>query len=174
MDRDRRAAAGLRYTVYMRSLCRFRGFALCLLAGLGTTALADNTFTLGSDSYLSEGALALFAKDYERGIELTLAGLKQQVAPKQRTAALSNLCAGYVGAERYDEAEAACSEAIELRDSNWRAFNNRAIAFLAQGNYDAARSDVARGLQLHPESRQLIKVREMIDRRAPLLLAETD
>jgi tetratricopeptide (TPR) repeat protein len=158
----------------MQFLRRFRGLALCLLGGMGAIAQADNTFTLGTDSDLSEGALALFAKDYERGIELTLQGLKQQVAPQQRTAALSNLCAGYVGAERYDEAEAACSEAIELRDSNWRAFNNRAIALLGQGNYEAARSDVARGLQLHPESRQLIKVREMIDRRAPLLLAETD
>lgn len=152
----------------------FSGLALCLIAGTALVAQADNTFTLGTDSYLSEGALALFAKDYERGIELTLEGLKQQVAVKQRTAALSNLCAGYVGAERYDEAEAACSEAIELRNSNWRAFNNRAIALLAQGNYEAARSDVARGLQLHPESRHLIKVREMIDQRAPLLLAETD
>ena len=172
--------------------------ALCLLGGMGAIAQADNTFTLGTDSDLSEGALALFAKDYERGIELTLQGLKQQVAPQQRTAALSNLCAGYVGAERYDEAEAACSEAIELRDSNSlpevdavmgisdysgvpgvvrkvvNGTSDRMIATVDGGAPKAARSDVARGLQLHPESRQLIKVREMIDRRAPLLLAETD
>ena len=171
---ERQAPTGLGYTVGMRISCGFSGLVACLLVATSPAFAADNLFTLGTNAYLSDGAEALFAGDYERGIELTLEGLRREVAPGQRTAALSNLCAGYAGAKRYVEAQVACSEAIQLRATNWRAFNNRAIAHLGQGNYSAARQDVAQGLRLHPDSRQLHKVQAMIDARTPVLLADTD
>lgn len=167
-------AIGLGYTVLMRMSCAISGVIACLLVGTAPAVPADNLFVLGTNSALSDGAQALFAGDYERGIELTLEGLKSEHAPGQRTAALSNLCAGYVGAKRYAEAEAACSEAISLRASNWRAFNNRAIAYLGQGNLPAASKDVVAGLTLHPDSRQLHKVQALIDARKPVMLADTD
>lgn len=161
-----------RYTVRMRFLCRFSGLAACLLAGATPVAMADSVVTFGTNPHLADGARALFVRDYDSGIELTLKGLKSQIDPRKKTAALSNLCAGYVGAERYEEAIAACTEAIELRASNWRAYNNRAIAHMGKGNYAAARQDVAAGLALHPDSRQLTKVQAMIQSRDPVLLAD--
>ena len=148
--------------------------AACLLAGATPVAMADSVVTFGTNPHLADGARALFIRDYESGIEHTLEGLKTEIAPGQRTAALSNLCAGYVGAERYAEAIAACTEAIDLRASNWRAYNNRAIAHMGKGNYAAARRDVAAGLALHPDSRQLTKVQAMIQARDPVLLAGND
>lgn len=146
--------------------------AAILLAGATPVALADSIATFGTNEHLANGARALFARDYDSGIELTLKGLNSEISPRNRTAALSNLCAGYVGAERYEEAVAACTEALELRSSNWRALNNRAIAHLGKGNYAAARQDVADGLALHPDSRQLGKVQVMIEARDPMLLAD--
>lgn len=148
--------------------------AAFLLAGVAPAAVAESSVSFGTNPHLADGARALFARDYDSGIELTLKGLKSEVAPGQRTAALSNLCAGYVGAERYEEAIVACTKALELRASNWRAYNNRAIAHLGQGEYAAARQDVAQGLALHPDSRQLSKVQVMIEARDPVLLADND
>ena len=148
--------------------------AACLVAGFTLPALADNVSTLGTNAYLSDGAQALFAGDYETGIELTLEGLKEPVARGQRSAALSNLCAGYVGAKRYLEAEVACTEALAIRTSNWRALNNRAIAHLGLGDYSAARRDVEQGLALRPGSRQLLEVREMLEARVPVMLADNE
>ena len=145
----------------------------CLAAG-AAPALADNAVSFGANAHLADGARALFTRDYEAGIRHTLAGLKEEPAHRQRTAALSNLCAGFVGARRYAEAIAACTEAIALRNSNWRAFNNRAIAHLFQGDYAAARADLAAGLRLKPESHQLQKVRALIQARDPVLIAEAD
>lgn len=158
----------------MKTSCGFSGLAACLLAGAMPVAAADSVSVLGVNVHLADGTRALFAGDYDSGIELTLAGLKGHVPPGQRTAALSNLCAGYVGAQRFEEAELACSRAIALRSTNWRAYNNRAIAYLGQGNFPAARQDVEQGLALHPDSRQLHKVRDMIQARAPVLLADAN
>lgn len=137
-------------------------------------AWADSVITLGDSAALAEGARALFARNYDEGIRLTLEGLRLPVSGLQRAAALSNLCAGYVGAGQHDEAIAACTEAIAVRPGNWRAYNNRALAYLAQGRLVAARQDVITGLSLQPESRQLARVDAMVRAREPsVLLADS-
>jgi tetratricopeptide (TPR) repeat protein len=174
----RRDGVRLRYTLLMMISCRSSGLAACLLAGAlawaGSAPGADSVAVIGANPHLANGARALFVRDYDSGIRHTLAGLKEEVAVGQRTAALSNLCAGYVGAQRYAEAVAACTEAIDLRRTNWRAFNNRAIAYFFQGNFVAARADLAAGLALNPDSGQLHKVQAMLQARDPVLLAEAD
>ena len=132
---------------------------------------AESVVRFGASQPLADGARALFTGDYATGIRLTLAGLEDENSRIHKAAGLSNLCAGYVGARQYAEAIDACTRAIELRNTNWRAFNNRALAFLATGNLAAARSDVQSGLALSADSRQLLKVDAMIEARAqkPLL-----
>jgi tetratricopeptide (TPR) repeat protein len=99
---------------------------------------------------LTRGAEALQAGRADEGVRLTLEGLKLPTPAHDLAAAHSNLCAGYVLLHRYDEALAHCNTSISLDPSNWRAFNNRAAAFAAQGLYDKAIEDVLAGLKLAP------------------------
>lgn len=137
------------------------------MLGYMPLAGAESSMTFGPAAGLADGARALFAGDYDNGIALTQVGLKQETGSRERAAGLSNLCAGYVGSKAYDQAIAACTQAIELRPSNWRAFNNRALAYLAQGDLRAARSDVTAGMALNPESGLLARVDAMISMREP-------
>ncbi|MGI9329273.1 MAG: hypothetical protein ACR2QB_01035 [Gammaproteobacteria bacterium] len=131
-------------------------------------AEAESSLTFGAAAGLSDGARALFAGDYDNGISLTRAGLRQETGKRERAAGLSNLCAGYVGSKAYKLAVAACTQAIEIRPSNWRAFNNRALAHLAMGDLHAARSDVTAGMALNPESGLLARVDDMVSTREPV------
>ena len=140
--------------------------ALFLLVPWAGAVKAESVVRFGASQPLADGARALFTGDYSTGIRLTQAGLANESSRIHQAAGLSNLCAGYVGARRYAEAIEACTRAIELRNSNWRAFNNRALAYLATGNLLAARKDVQQGLDLSADSRQLLQVSAMIDARA--------
>ncbi len=136
---------------------------LCLLPGLADADVADSATVIGTPSQLADGARALQFRDYEVGVRLTLEGLRGTVAPRERAAALSNLCAGYAGLERFDEAIDACNRALALNAVPWRVLNNRAIAYLGKGQLQAARSDVEAGLKLNPDSGKLQKVLMMIE-----------
>ncbi len=134
-----------------------------LLPGLVCAGSADSATVIGTSSQLADGARALQFRDYELGVRLTLEGLRGNVARRERAAALSNLCAGYAGLERYDEAIEACNRALELNAIPWRVLNNRAIAYLGKGQIQAARSDVEAGLKLNPDSGRLRKVLTMVE-----------
>jgi tetratricopeptide (TPR) repeat protein len=101
---------------------------------------------------LTRGAQALIDGQAEEGVRLTLEGLKLPAPPRNIAAAHANLCAGYVLLHRYDEALAQCNTAIELDATNWRAFNNRAAVFSAQGLYEKAIEDVLVGLKISPSA----------------------
>ncbi len=85
----------------------------------------DNRVRLGADPQLSDGATALSIGNYGEGIRLTELGLKAPPARSDRSAAMSNLCAGFAGTQQYDLALTHCSAALEINDSNWQAYNNR-------------------------------------------------
>jgi tetratricopeptide (TPR) repeat protein len=99
---------------------------------------------------LSRGAEALMEGRADEGVRLTLEGLKLPTPPGDLAPAHANLCAGYVLLHRYDDAIAECNLSITLDASNWRAFNNRAAAFSAQGLYDKAVEDILVALKLAP------------------------
>jgi tetratricopeptide (TPR) repeat protein len=99
---------------------------------------------------LARGAEALMQGRAEEGVRLTLEGLKLPAPANDLAAAHANLCAGYVLLHRYDEAVAQCNLAISLDAEDWRAFNNRAAAFSAQGLYDKAVEDILVALKLAP------------------------
>jgi tetratricopeptide (TPR) repeat protein len=106
---------------------------------------------------LADGATALQAGNTDDGIRLTLEGLKLPNLPRDVAAAHANLCAGYVMLRRYDEALVNCNTAISMDPTNWRAYNNRAAAYAAQGLYDLAIADVTAGLKIAPDSAVLHK-----------------
>jgi len=153
----------------------FAGSLLGLLLGYMPLAGAESALAFGPAAGLSDGARALLAGDYDNGIALTQAGLKEETGRRERAAGLSNLCAGYVGSKDYDLAIAACTQAIELRPANWRAFNNRALAHLQKGDLRAARADVSAGMALNPESGLLVRVDALVSAREPAqVFAQTD
>ena len=63
------------------------------------------------------------------------------LSSRNKTAAWSNLCAGYAGSGEYEAAVSACGEALALRDNAWRALNNRGVAHWLAGDAEAALAD---------------------------------
>ena len=124
---------------------------------------ADSRTVIGSTNPpLTDGAEALLDGDAVRGIELTLRGLAAAQGRRERQAALSNLCAGYILLEKEAEGIAYCDMAIEENDRNWRAYSNRALAYLRLGQFDDAGKDIERGQELAPNARSLKVVKSML------------
>ena len=133
------------------------------LAAVAWAGESGNTSVIGSDPSLAAGARALQLGQYETGVELTQQGLNSARLFRDRASAFSNLCAGLLGLNRFDEALEACDEALALTQRNWRVYNNRAIALLKSGQLHAARESLQKGLALNPDSPTLAKVAALID-----------
>ncbi|MGH8259158.1 MAG: tetratricopeptide repeat protein, partial [Steroidobacteraceae bacterium] len=118
---------------------------------------------------LTRGAAALAAGHADEGIRLTLEGLKAPGDVHDTAAAHANLCAGYVLLRRYDDALTECNTSISLDGANWRAYNNRAAAFAAQGLYERALEDIAAGLRLAPGSPVLQRSLAIVHRNEDLV-----
>jgi tetratricopeptide (TPR) repeat protein len=125
-------------------------------------AAGEGRILLGANPHLSDGATALLYGNYSEGIRLTELGLDGPPDRADRSAALSNLCAGLAGSAEYSEAIAQCTSAIEIDDDNWQAFNNRAIAHLGMGKLGKAQKDINRGLELNPGSSELLMVQQLV------------
>ncbi|HTW39075.1 MAG TPA: tetratricopeptide repeat protein [Steroidobacteraceae bacterium] len=134
----------------------FAAFLLIALADAASSATPSQQRPMSStvlgpqNPLLEQGAQALQAGHAEEGVRLTLEGLNYPSPAHDMAAARANLCAGYVLLHRYDEALAQCNTSITLDGSNWRAFNNRAAVYTAQGLYDRALEDIFTALKLAP------------------------
>jgi len=111
---------------------------------------------------LTEGSEALERGRYEEGVRLTLAGLEQPSSERDQAAGHSNVCAGYAALKRWSEALEHCNRALELDNTNWRTYNNRAAVFVGLKMYDLAMTDVNAGLEIAPNSSTLRKSREVV------------
>ncbi len=110
---------------------------------------------------LQDGASALLAGDAERGVRLTLAGLRVAASSREEEAALSNLCAGYILLDKLQEALKYCDLLLARNDSNWRAYNNRAVIYIKLRQFDKAEQDLLRGEELRPGAHTLKVARAM-------------
>ena len=140
---------------------RRRSLTVCLAAVAFAAAAAiraetdeplSKTVIGAANQSLADGALALQAGDYARGVELTLAGLRGTTTTRDRVAGLANLCAGFVGLRQFEVAIVHCSRSLEIDPDNWRALNNRAAAWLGLGHADIALEDLRRGLKANPDA----------------------
>src|SRR5262245_4283170 len=127
------------------------------------TAATSSTVFGTTNEQLVAGSVALRNRQFKAGVELTLAGLKQVNLPRDLAAALSNLCAGYVGLKEYELALRSCDESLELDRRNWRTWNNRAAAHLGRGQHQAAFEDVQEGLQIAPHSATLRRMLSIVE-----------
>ena len=125
---------------------------------------------------LADGATALRLGDAEEGVMLTQRGLRSARNERERVAGYSNLCAGYIMLERFDEALDSCSSALALNNRHWRSYSNRALAYIKLARYPEAERDIRRGEELNPNARTLKVVKSMyldaVDPVAPSIIID--
>jgi tetratricopeptide (TPR) repeat protein len=117
----------------------------------------SSTVLGGGNALLAEGSLALQTGRITEGIRLTQEGLKDATAPREASAAHSNLCGGYAILHEWAQALEHCNTAIQLDPTNWQPLNNRAAVHAGLGRYDLALQDLRVGLDLDPRSSVLQK-----------------
>jgi tetratricopeptide (TPR) repeat protein len=105
--------------------------------------------------WLAAGARAIEDGNPKRGVELTELGLANALGNYERKAALSNLCAGYLLIDEPARALDYCNRVIEMDTDFWRAYNNRALVYLALGRYAESEADIETGQSLRPKSSKL-------------------
>jgi tetratricopeptide (TPR) repeat protein len=151
------------------------GFTSCLTVGaaLGQSGVreitqeqADSRTVLGvANEYLAAGAEAIRSGQYDDGIRLTKLGLNRPASPRDRAAALSNLCAAHAAKNEPDTAIGYCTESLVINDANWRAYSNRAYAFYLKRQFDQADADLDIALSINPNARQMPQIRGMMNER---------
>lgn len=118
---------------------------------------ASSNTVLGPNAMLADGALALLAGQWEKGVQLTLSGLGTTASSADRAAGYANLCAGYIALKKHERALESCDQSLAITAENWRAWQNRAAANLALGKIEESMRDIERGLAINPESPELQK-----------------
>ena len=152
------------------------GIAGCLALGAAqaqrsqipelTQEQADSRTVIGAmNEYLAAGAEAIRLKEYDEGIRLTKLGLDRPASPRDRSAALSNLCAAHAAKNEPDLAIGYCNESIGINDTNWRAFSNRAYAYYLKRMFDEADADLDVALSINPDAKQMPQIRGMMNER---------
>ena len=151
------------------------GFASCLTLGaaLGqprvhelTQEQADSRTVLGVvNEYLAAGAEAIRSGQYDDGIRLTKLGLDRPASPRDRAAALSNLCAAHAAKNEPDTAIGYCTDSLVINDANWRAYSNRAYAYYLKRQFEQADADLDIALAINPNAKQMPQIRGMMNER---------
>jgi tetratricopeptide (TPR) repeat protein len=127
-----------------------------------TKTSTNSVMTLGQrNPALYDGAQALLAGENEKGVQLTLEGLKVAMGAREEEAALSNLCAGYIRLRQLDTAMTYCDRLLARNSSHWRGYNNRAVIYLELKEYEKADQDLKRAESINPDARTVKVARAM-------------
>ncbi|HVY66578.1 MAG TPA: tetratricopeptide repeat protein [Gammaproteobacteria bacterium] len=125
---------------------------------------ADSRTVIGvGNEFLAAGAEAIRAQQYDDGIRLTKLGLARPGSTRDRAAGLSNLCAAYAAKGELDLAIRTCTEALQINDQNWHAYNNRSYAYYKKKQYRRANADLERAVAINPSARTMTTIRGMIN-----------
>lgn len=112
---------------------------------------------------LKEGADALLYGDAEEGIRLTEIGLQRANSAREKQTGYSNLCAGYLMLEKYQDALANCDRVLAQNPEHWRARSNRALAYIKLKDYERAEADLEVAERQRPHARTVRGVRRMLN-----------
>ncbi len=115
------------------------------------------------NQYAADGVLALREGDAERALPLLQKGLKRAQGDRDFVIGLSNICAAYVLLGEFSTAVTYCDRGLEIKPRFWRAFNNRALAYLGMNDLEQAKRDIDAGLALAPQSLNLKKTLDVYD-----------
>jgi tetratricopeptide (TPR) repeat protein len=112
--------------------------AFALTAAI-TAPVAAQDFFDRSDSLMNESAAELDRGHFKQGVALAEEVLRSGAIAANNYAGLyNNLCIGYTGLQRYNEALDSCNRALEFTPRLWVIYNNRANIYFYQGKYDQA------------------------------------
>ena len=139
---------------------------------LASTGLAiEPAYVIGErNPNLAEGARQLIAGHDEKGIELTLLGLRAADGKKEEAIALSNLCAGYTNLGDYETALRYCDILLTRNDKSWRAYNSKALIYIDTKQYDKAESALLKGEAINPGARSIKIARALfLDATQPVI-----
>ncbi len=143
-------------------LQRLIASAVCCLI-LSTAAAQESKTVIGPENAdLYNGANALLAGNAEEGVRLTLRGLANAANIRERTTGNANLCAGYILLEQLEQALTYCDRTLQQDDAHWRAYSNRALAYIKLQRYEDAEQDLQRAEAIAPRSRKVKTVRAML------------
>lgn len=134
---------------------------LCLIASV-VHAQGAKTVLGPTNPDLYHGAEALLAGDGEKGVRLTLLGLKHAANSRERMTGMSNLCAGYIMLEQYEIGLSYCDQVLEANDRHWRSYSNRALANLKLGRFEETEADLQKAEAIAPNARTVKVVRSML------------
>ncbi len=129
---------------------------------LSATARQNTTILGPNNPDLYNGAQALLKGDASEGVRLTLLGLKYESAGRDRITGLSNLCAGYIMLGQLEEGLKYCDEVLEQNDDYWRAYSNRALAYVKLGRLEEAEQDLQKAEAITNNARTVKIVRSML------------
>ncbi len=131
---------------------------------------AEPRFTIGSaNPDIYEGARALLGGQNEKGIKLTLLGLKAANGKKEEETALSNLCAGYTNLGDYETALKYCDILLQRNDKMWRAYNSKAPIYIYTKQYEKAEQQLIKGEALNQNARTMKVARALyLDATSPV------
>ena len=130
---------------------------------LSVAAAQESKTVIGPENPdLYNGANALLAGDAEEGVRLTLRGLAGASNHRERETGNANLCAGYILLEQLEEALTYCDRVLEQNESHWRAYSNRALAYIKLQRYEEAEQDLQHAEAIAPNSRKVKTVRAML------------
>jgi tetratricopeptide (TPR) repeat protein len=131
-----------------------------------TQEQADSRAVFGvANEYLAAGAEAIRIGQYDEGIRLTKLGLERFASPRDKAAALSNLCAAHAAKKEPDVAIGYCTESLTINSANWHAYSNRAYAHYLKREFDQADADLDIALSINPNARQMPQIRGMMNER---------
>ncbi|MFQ6006764.1 MAG: tetratricopeptide repeat protein [Woeseia sp.] len=145
-----------------------RPFALAValmfaISSLPAASSEESKVVLGPRNLdLADGAQELLAGNAREGVELTLRGLKSAQGKREREAALSNLCAGYLMIDELDTALRYCNILLASNDKHWRGYNNRALIYVFKKDYEKAEKDLIAGQEINPNARTLKVVKGLL------------
>ncbi len=111
---------------------------------------------------LADGAQELLAGNAKEGVKLTLRGLQTAQGRREKESALSNLCAGYIMIDELDSALMYCNMLLLSNDRHWRGYNNRALIYVMQKDFENAEADLLIGQEINPNARTLKVVKGML------------
>ena len=141
-------------------------FAITLIATIllvSASSAQDSKVVIGPRNLdLADGAQELLAGNARDGVELTLRGLKFAQGRREKEAALSNLCAGYIMINELNSALSYCNMLLLSNDRHWRGYNNRALIYVMQEEYKKAEEDLLIGQEINPNARTLKVVKGML------------
>lgn len=138
---------------------------LTLVATSGQNGALAQFSVSPSRGLINDGAKLLDNGRTLEGMRVTWQALKSKSLTIEDIAiAHNNLCVGYNNILAYDTAIEHCTKAIDLRQRDWRFFNNRGTAWYGLGNYKLALRDFNKALAMGSNS-EIITQNIMLARR---------